>query len=281
MIVAGETSIRHRGAGESQPVEALRWAWLVVSGTILVAVALEVAVAALTSRVLQGLGKPVLWVALVGGAVGTAGLFVTYLIEKGHQVPIEHWVPGPAAGTAISVLLGEAWLAHSHATLVATGAIIVAGGVSVVVARRAKVSRQMVRWAVWAMATTVVVTASLWVVPDGLSLNFRWNNEAQLDRLVPAANSLLASPTSSPGSCRQFSPPPVVSLFGVSAQLCGVPGQFYITDPPGGTDAHGDWSLMFNSKGADTCVRQLDGSWWETVGYGVTCPVGFNGVGGP
>ena len=284
MVIVGEPATRHQGGRELQSVKPLRWAWLVVSGSILAAVSLEVVVAGLTSQVVHGLGYPVFWVALIGCAVGTAGLVVSYLIEKGHQVPIEHWATGPACGAAISVLLGEAWLTCSHAALVTTGAIIVAVGIIVLVTHRANVSTNMVSWAVWAMATAVAVTASLWVVPDGLTLNFRSNNERQLDRLVPLANKLLATTNASPGSCRQWSPPAVESLFGVTAQLCGVPGQFYVTRPPawaGGTTAAGDdWSLMFNSKGADTCERHLDGPWWETVGSGVTCPIGFNGVGG-
>ena len=275
MVIVGEPATRHRGEGELRSVEPLRWAWVVVTGTILLGVLSEMAVAAWTTPMLHGLGLPALWVALVGCAVGTAGIVVMFLVERSQHVPFEHLATGPACGAAISVLLGEAWLVGSHSTLIVTAALIVTVDGMALLVRRATVSRSAVLWAGCASAVAVAVTASLYVIPDGPSLNFRWNNEGQLNRLVPEADKLLSNSNSSPGSCREWQPPAIEKILGAASRLCGVPGQFYVTD------ALGRWSVMFDSKGAETCERHLDGPWWETVSTGgeLSCPVGFNFVG--
>ena len=276
-------TVGSREAGRRDPrvlglPHRMRWVWLALSGTIVVAVSLEVAVAASTSRLLHGFGHPLFWVAVAGCATGIGGLTAIYLIQRRESVPIEDWAAGPACGAVIPVLVGEAWLIGNHTLLVACGVLAASVICIVLMLRRGSLARSTVQWAVAVAAITMVVTAVLWVTPDGLALGFRWSNEEQLNQLVPAANKLLSTTDPIAGSCPEWSPPAVQGVLGAASRLCGIPGQFYITD------ATGKWSLMYvhNMRGADTCARHLDGPWWETVATdGNDCPTGFTFVSGP
>jgi hypothetical protein len=272
VVIEGISATGHQAGPDSEPaVESARWAWLVVGASILVAVTSEVVVVALTSRLAHGLADSAWLVALVGCAVAAAGFAVSLLVEKRRPVPVGGSAAGLVCAAGISVVLGEVWLLGGRTLLWATGVVVAVVGLVGTGARLASVSRSSVLWLLCASGMALGVTAALRATPDALTLSFRWKYEAQLNRLVPVANALLAN-SSSFSPCRRWSPPPVEHLLGTGSEVCGVPGQFDFY-------GHG-WSINFNTEGADTCERHLDGPWWENVGNGVTCPAGFQGIGG-
>jgi hypothetical protein len=126
-------------------------------------------------------------------------------------------------------------------------------------------------------AVTGALAACASFVPSALTLRFRWQDEAQLNRLVRGVAS-----TTAPVRCTSPYSRVKVPVLGNVTELCS--GTYAEFDANGYNFVFAP-GLAIATAGQDfgeECLLQLDGPWWEQGpgGGGISCPYGFTFIPG-
>jgi hypothetical protein len=235
------------------------------------------------SRIGRSLAPAALGVAGAGIGLGMLGSLGFARLERrrnaGSPVTVMLWF-----GAVVLTFLGFFWTLSAPVGALWLGAIAVAVSlvllVSHVVGTKRLDTRALGTWSRSVLAicaVTVALAGCAAFVPSALTLRFRWQDEAQLDRLVHVVASQAA-----PVRCTAPYARVKVPVFGIVTELCsGTYAEFDANDysfvlAPG---------LTIGTAGQDFgegCLLHLDGPWWEQGpgGGGVSCPYGFTFIPG-
>jgi hypothetical protein len=224
--------------------------------------------------------------AVLTGATGIAAVAIivtTWLFRRGrtNSSLTMAGVLATAAACLLCAIAGPLWILHSPSASRWLAAILgfaaLGTGAYMRMSRSPNLygsSNQRAGLAVAAWGVFLLLLVSF--APSALGSKFSLSDASDVQRLVPSAHSLLAAANY---ACVQ--PQDYVRLpeLGVAKDICGQPDYIEF-------DAVNSYAYLYSPSGrfhgADECFLRLDSHWWEiyTESQGVTCPVGFNTIGG-
>jgi hypothetical protein len=247
--------------------------WTVAGVWLLVALSLQFLVGLRFAHIATSLTPAALLVAGTGLGIALTGSLALRLLDHGAGGPLRQASLLLAVGSGILSVLGVVWVIGDAVFSIYIEGILLATCVVILFGLKVSRSKRLVSWVISPCLVLLLATAGLYLVPNALSLNFRWTEESSLNHLLPVANSL-APPLSSRKDCGPATDLPAIADFGNVTTICGVPGSVELRNGRSG------YSLMFASEEPnDSCVRHLDDNWWELNVVATNCPWGFNFVG--
>lgn len=254
-------SVEHGTGSEAPPARKPGLAvgtWLFAYVWLGASVAAQVLVGVRFSAPGQSLAGPIFGVAGVALGLGALGALVHAVRGRVHHGAARSPLGVFALGSGALSFAGLCWADEAPVGALLAGGVAIAlsAGVAVSLARKNKRAGARgfgarERRIVVSGLVIVAFTCLLAIVPSGLTLRFRWQDETRLDRLVSA--------TCSKQSCA-----------GSQFDLAGNTGYAYLYAPTPNEAGYG----------GDACLLHLDGPWWEfgPGGDGLACPVGFTYV---
>ena len=267
---------------------------IAVGMCLLAAATLQVLVGMTSSRVAGSQAGSALLVAAVGLVAALLTLALVALSPRLHvrqrsgPLLVTILVTGPV-GLAV---LGFVWVAGDALTALILEGVAFLIGVSLLLSKTAHLPRRQRTWIIASPVLLIAATASLLAVPSAPTLHFRLDYESRLNSLLAPALSVSGADNSFYFHCATGASLPALPLLGKPSQVCatvsyGAGHQAKLVAVELQTAS--GWGYLYSRAprlpAEDTCLRHLDGSWWEeaptSAGDAGSCPFGLHFVGDP